>query len=475
MIQKFIRYEVDGDKLKYYYIDEKKEVKVDSIPLMENGKRNSRVDLIIADVQNTINEVNKAKALRAAAEAQKKSNGSTTAIIENDSFESKKSVESKPIVINVEDDLENEENITDENVSDEDLTGYYNDELADEQEKQKASYKDVDDPKKKKWNKRIKKGVILAILGLSAAFALKACLSNKNKPVKTEQVSDNDADNINNEGLKEDNSRYTEISEEDLVNTTQSLMNEFANHGIELASDDALIIVAVANLTHIKATNPELLTVIFDGTDSVTLLTKVGHIVGQIVANEVTTKDNTVNWSIVFLDETDKKIADHNMNLISEAKQIIDNDKYPSEEKIDKVQDLFETKYVAPNFDKTVGYDFADGSHTSLTQEDGADFITNTIFTGIVLGDDDFKQAVDSKNSYVSVTKYDENKDYSNIKDHVDLGNDNNTWMITTNANELSNDLKAISENKDVLSNLMRIIDGCQDTNINTIEHNITK
>lgn len=474
MIQKFIRYEVDGDKLKYYYIDEKKEVKVDSIPLMENGRRNSHVDLIIADVRSAINEVNKAKALRAAAEAQKKSNGSTTGIIENDYFEPKKSVESKPIVINVEDDLENEENITDENVSDEDLTEYNSNELADEQEKQRASYKDVDPDKKKKWNKRIKKGVILAILGLSTAFALKACLSNKNKPVKTEQVNNNDADDISIEDLKED-SRYTEISEEYLVNTAQSLMNEFANHGIELASDDALIIVAVANSTHIKATNPELLTVIFDGTDSVTLLTKVGHIIGQIVTNEVTTKDNTVNWSIVFLDETDKKIADHNMDLISEAKQIIDNDKYPSEEKIGKVQDLFETKYVAPNFDKTVGYDFADGSHTSLAQEDGADFITDAIFTGIALGDNDLKQAVNAKNSYVSVTKYDKNKDYSNIEDYVDLGNDNNTWMITTKANELSNDLKAISENKDVVSNLMKIIDGCQNTNINTIEHNITK
>ena len=218
-----------------------------------------------------------------------------------------------------------------------------------------------------------------------------------------------------------------------------------------------------------------MFTVIFDGTDSVTLLTKVGHIISEIVTNEVTTKDNTVNWSIVFLDETDKKIADHNMDLISEAKQIMGNDKYPSEEKIGKVQDLFETKYVAPNFDKTVGYDFADGSHTSLAQEDGADFITDAIFTGIALQDNDLKQVVTTKNSYVSVTKYDENKDYSNIKDYVDLGNDNNTWMITTKANELSNDLLAISENKDVLSNLMRIIDGCQDTNINTIEHNITK
>lgn len=473
-IVKFIRYKVEGDNLRYYYIDENREVKSDSIPLMINGKKNERVELIVADVKDTMDKVNLAKAQKAASEAVKTINEDNNTIKE-DNYSQNSSIIPEPRVIEIPNDSNNDAIISDENISDADLKGYNSDELADEENIQEAEYEEVEEDKKNKWKNRAKKGVLVATIALAAAFAIKAHLF-KDKPATQENAIETEADDLNVGDLISDlkeNTRYTDISEEDLVNTTQSLMDEFANHGIELTSDDALTFVTIANLTHIKETNPELLTTIFDGTDSVTSLTKTGHIIGQIVTNEVVVKNDTVDWTIALLDETDKKIADHNMNLINEAKKVIDNEKYPSEEKIGRVQQLFETKYVAPNFDKTIGYDFVDGTHTSLSQEDGADFITDAIFTGIALGDNDLKQAVNAKNSYVSVTKYDENKDYSNVVDHVELGNNNNTWMVTVNANELSNDLKAISENKDVVSNMMRIIEGCQDTN--TMEYGIKK
>lgn len=120
--------------------------------------------------------------------------------------------------------------------------------------------------------------------------------------------------------------------------------------------------------------------------DSVETLSKTGHVIGQIVTNEVTTKDDTIDWTIAFMDETDRKIAAHGAGYVVEgSKKIAADETLTEEEKIAQIQALVENKFVAPNFDKTVGYTFNDESVITLSQEDGADFISDAIITGILM------------------------------------------------------------------------------------------
>ena len=219
-------------------------------------------------------------------------------------------------------------------------------------------------------------------------------------------------------------SRYTEITEENLTQATNDLVNEFAKHGIEINGQDALYFTALNNITHIAQTNPDLLSQLFGEVDKETVISKAGHVIGQIVTLEVTAKDEQVDWTVALIDDADKKIAAHDMKLIEDCKVIARNEELTNEEKAEEIQGLVQDKFVKPNYDKTVGRDFEDGTHSALTTEDGADFTTDAIFTGVMMGDNELKDYI-----YKS---------------------------------ETMDDLMAISANEDNVSNLFTIIEDCK-------------
>ena len=220
-------------------------------------------------------------------------------------------------------------------------------------------------------------------------------------------------------------SRYTEITEENVALATKNLIDEFNKNGIEVTSEDALTFVTVANMTHFEQTNQELLSQVLgmDANKEATL-SKVGHIIGQVVTLEITDKDQQVDWTKALLNETDKKIAVNAMETVEYCKEIASNQELTEEEKATQIQDEIQERFVKPNYDKTEGYNFSDGTHSALSQEDGADFVTDAIFTGIVLGDNVIKNYV-----YGS---------------------------------ETMDDMMAISGNEDVVSNLMTMIENCK-------------
>lgn len=402
--------------LVYRYIDENDQVQTGREPLKVLGQKNPRLDAIVEGVKQTVAEI---------AE-MKKAKAGENQVVEEENFVKK----SEPIVI--PDDAEAETDLEE----DKKLEG---EEIADEQDKQEATYEEVEPSKKKKWLKRAGYTALVAIVVIAIAAGVRSC--SKNDKVET-PVAPTTSTETTIDDLKAD-SRYTKITESMLVGTTEDFIKELADHGITVTASDALTYVTMANITHIQETNPELLATVLDGMDSVETISKTGHIIGQIVTNEITTKDDTVDWTIAFMDETDRKIAAHGATYIVEgAKKIASDETLKEEEKIAQIQALVENKFVAPNFDKTVGYEFNDGSKITLSQEEGADFISDAIITSILMGDNTLKNYINAENTY---------------KDNKDT-----TWVTTTSYGEVSADLKAISENTDNVSNLMRIIEGCQ-------------
>lgn len=421
--------------LVYRYIDENDQVQTGREPLEVLGEKNPRLDAIIEGVKQTMTEIAEMK--RAKAEQNQ--------AVEEDSINKSISKISKPVVI--PDDAEAETDLEE----DKELKG---EEVAEEQEKQEATYEEVEPSKKKKWLKKAGRIALVAVIVIAIAAGVKSCIDNNKKdtPVAPTTTTETSIDD-----LKED-SRYTEITEAMLVDTTEDFVKELADHGITVTASDALTYVTIANITHIQETNPELLSKVLDGMDSVETLSKTGHIIGQIVTNEITTKDDTIDWTIAFMDETDRKIAAHGAGYVVEgAKKIAADETLKEEEKIAQIQALIENKFVAPNFDKTVGYTYNDGSKITLSLEEGADFISDAIITGILMGDNTLKNYVNAENTY---------------KDTKD-----STWVTTTSYGEVSADLKAISENTDNVSNLMRMIEGCQtlDSNEASISENKSK
>ncbi len=402
--------------LVYRYIDENDQVQTGREPLKVLGQKNPRLDAIVEGVKQTVAEI---------AE-MKKAKAGENQVVEEENFVKKY----EPIVI--PDDAEAETDLEE----DKKLEG---EEIADEQDKQEATYEEVEPSKKKKWLKRAGYTALVAIVVIAIAAGVRSC--SKNDKVET-PVAPTTSTETTIDDLKAD-SRYTKITESMLVGTTEDFIKELADHGITVTASDALTYVTMANITHIQETNPELLATVLDGMDSVETISKTGHIIGQIVTNEITTKDDTVDWTIAFMDETDRKIAAHGATYIVEgAKKIAADETLKEEEKIAQIQALVENKFVAPNFDKTVGYEFNDGSKITLSQEEGADFISDAIITSILMGDNTLKNYINAENTY---------------KDNKDT-----TWVTTTSYGEVSADLKAISENTDNVSNLMRIIEGCQ-------------
>jgi len=434
-IKRFWDYKVEEDDLVYRYINEKNEIQEGRQPLRVLGQRNPKLDIIIAGVKQTMSEI---------AEMKKAKAGQNHTA--NEAFLNK-SVKGSSEPVMIPDDAEADTDLEEEKV----LEG---EEIADEQEKQEANYEEVEESKKKKWLRRAGYVALVAAITIAIAVGVRSC--SKNDKVAT-PVASTTSSQTTIDDLKAD-SRYTKITETMLVSTTEDFVKELAKHGITVTASDALTYVTMANITHIKETNPELLTKVLGENDSVETLSKTGHIIGQIVTNEVTTKDDTIDWTIAFIDETDRKIAAHGAGYVVEgAKKIAADETLKEEEKIAKIQALVENKFVAPNFDKTVGYTFNDGSKITLSQEEGADFISDAVITGILMGDNTLKNYINAENKY------------KNTND--------STWVTTTSYGEVSADLKAISENADNVPNLMKMIDGCKalDSSAASISENKSK
>lgn len=523
-INKLWSYKIVSKDLVYRYIDENNSLVEATEPLMVNGERNPKIDVIVDGVKATMNEIAELKRKKAVADVMDtpkiektiskpviipddaevmvenedeetledtadrlfKTESIKAAFIEMQNskidldtmpFETADEHESayndykkKEAIFNTElvenatrserrkyrkfADAEINRNYAKDTLANEevDLDG---EEIAEEQEKQEATISDVEPTKKKKWLKTAGKTAIVALLVIAIALGVKSCVSNQNSKTETAVApATTTTSSVSINDLKED-SRYTNITEDMLVSTTEDFVKELSNHGITVTASDALTYVTLANITHIQETNPEILAKVLDGMDSVETLSKTGHIIGQIVTNEVTTKDDTVDWTVAFIDETDRKIAAHGAVYVVEgAKEIAADETLKEDEKIAQIQALVENKFVAPNFDKTVGYTYNDGSKITLSQEEGADFISDAIITGILMGDNTLKNYINAENTY---------------KDNKDT-----TWVTTTSAGEVSADLKAISENTDNVANLMRMIEGCQslDSNAASISDN---
>ena len=306
-----------------------------------------------------------------------------------------------------------------------------NEEVVKEDDKLVGKHK-IKEEKEEKDDKKLKHAIATLVGGFTIGMIVMACLKGCGKTeeiptveptaIVTEVEDTNEGPSL--EDLKND-SRYTEITEEDFTKTVNDLIEEFAKHDIEITGEDASAFVAVANITHLEHTNPELLNyVLGDEPVSEEVLTKCGHIIGQVVTLEVTDKDEQVDWTIALMDETDRAIAQDNIkDVIEGSKEIAADKELTDKEKGEKIRENINENFIQPNFDKTNGYEFADGTSTKLSQEDGADFITDAIITGTLIGD--------------------------------------NVLKNYTYGTEVGKDLEAISYNKDVVSNIMTMIETC--------------
>jgi hypothetical protein len=315
--------------------------------------------------------------------------------------------------------------------------------------KQKATITDPPTEKKGKLSAKAKlfRGIVVtAIATALIAGSLHACSEiqkGKTNSKVTLTPTPTTAPILNDNSINQADSRFTKIDENLIIKTTENLIQELNNHGIDIETQDAVTLVAFGSMTHMQATSPDLLKEIFGKQSSEEIISRVGHVIGQIVTNEVTVKDNSIDWSMIFMDNTDKKIAEHGIDyVINEAKHITEDKELSHKQKINKIQELIRTKFIAPNYDKTIGYEFSDGTRVTLPQEDGADFITDAIITGILMGDNTLK-------NYINV----------NVKHH---SNEDSTWETVTSYGPVTDDLKAISENHDNVSNITRLIEACQ-------------
>ena len=255
----------------------------------------------------------------------------------------------------------------------------------------------------------------------------------KDTPDNTNDIPDNEepkleetkAEEVQTKTIEELNSdsRYTEVTEENITSGTQQFMMDMANNGVDLDGAEALTFATVGNITHADHTNPDLNAQVFGSyPDKETVMSKTGHIIGQIATLKIV-KGVDVDWTAIFVDETDRKIALHAKQTIDMCTEIAKNSELSEEEKAKQIQSLIQERFVKPNYDKSVGYEY-NGEKISKSQEDGADFITDAIFTGIIMGDNTLKNYV-----YGS---------------------------------ETMDDMLAIAGNEDVVSNMHTIIENCQ-------------
>lgn len=249
-------------------------------------------------------------------------------------------------------------------------------------------------------DKAIAAGTV-AIGLLSAVVLINACrLLGKEDLAETKLNNNTNTESSMDESTIEENSttldtlmndsRYTEITEEMLVQTTQDLSQELSNHGIVLNDEDALIFVTVANITHIQKTNPELLTkVLGENAEAENVIAKAYSVMGNMMTLYLSPKqDKTIDWTIAFMDKTDSKIARHYLeNVVNKGLTIAYDAEMNHEAKKTEIQKLIIDNYIIPIRDNTAYYIDNDGEKFYGPQEDGAEFITTIMMTSMLQPD----------------------------------------------------------------------------------------
>lgn len=357
-----------------------------------------------------------------------------------------------------------------------------------------------------------------AIAALAAGLLFIGFHSCSNEDIKTDTNVPTTIEQISKDSV------YTEITEEKLVETAVGFQNVLKENGIEISGQDALRFVTLANISHLQNTNPELLEqVLADVPNSQTLISSAGSVIGKIVTSEITADDKDASyWTMAIIDESDRAIANDGMALIAACKDVVARNKAGEigyEEATLEIKKLVEEEFVVQNFDNSVAYTIVgeDGKiyYSKDTQTPGANFMTDAIVTGILMGDQDLKDHVNAP-GYISVTskdgqRYDimsyvshmsENSS-SEIKDDTITPNEATTGDVIEEENkydfaltqydpavyadiikeyqkenpgfeptgsELTDQLLVISRNQANVSTLQTTIDGCIESLQNTQE-----
>lgn len=352
---------------------------VGTIPFVVEDKRNPDIDVLLDYVRNK----NKEKEEAPVVEEKK---------VPEKELETPMDAEYEEVPEEVAEEHEGYVGVTDTGEVDENLR----------KKSEEKEFKEKQSFVAKHW----KKAAIAALAAGLLFFGFHSC---SNQDIKT------DADNQSTLESMISDSVYTEITEEKLVETSVAFQNTLKENGIEISGQDALRFVTLANISHLQNTNPELLEqVLADVPNSQTLIASAGSVIGKIVTSEITADDKDASyWTMAIIDESDRAIANDGMALIEDCKEIVAKNKAGEigyEDATLQIKMLVEENFVVPNFDNSVAYTIEgeDGQiyYSKDTQTPGANFMTDAIITGILMGDQDLKDHVNAP-GYISVTSKD--------------------------------------------------------------------
>ena len=352
---------------------------VGTIPFVAEGKRNPDIDVLLDYVRNKNKEKEEAPVVEEKKVTEKE-------------LETPMDAEYEEVPEEVAEGHEGYGGDTDTGEVDENLR----------KKSEEKEFKEKQNFVAKHW----KKAAIAALAAGLLFFGFHSC---SNQDIKT------DADNQSTLESMISDSVYTEITEEKLVETSVGFQNTLKENGIEISGQDALRFVTLANISHLQNTNPELLEqVLADVPDSQTLISSAGSVIGKIVTSEITADDKDASyWTMAIIDESDRAIANDGMALIEDCKEIVAKNKAGEigyEDATLQIKMLVEENFVVPNFDNSVAYTIEgeDGQiyYSKDTQTPGANFMTDAIITGILMGDQDLKDHVNAP-GYISVTSKD--------------------------------------------------------------------
>ena len=352
---------------------------VGTIPFVAEGKRNPDIDVLLDYVRNKNKEKEEAPVVEEKKVTEKE-------------LETPMDAEYEEVPEEVAEGHEGYVGVTDTGEVDENLR----------KKSEEKEFKEKQNFVAKHW----KKAAIAALAAGLLFFGFHSC---SNQDIKT------DADNQSTLESMFSDSVYTEITEEKLVETSVGFQNTLKENGIEISGQDALRFVTLANISHLQNTNPELLEqVLADVPNSQTLIASAGSVIGKIVTSEITADDKDASyWTMAIIDESDRAIANDGMALIEDCKEIVAKNKAGEigyEDATLQIKMLVEENFVVPNFDNSVAYTIEgeDGKiyYSKDTQTPGANFMTDAIITGILMGDQDLKDHVNAP-GYISVTSKD--------------------------------------------------------------------
>lgn len=352
---------------------------VGTIPFVAEGKRNPDIDVLLDYVRNKNKEKEEAPVVEEKKVTEKE-------------LETPMDAEYEEVPEEVAEGHEGYVGVTDTGEVDENLR----------KKSEEKEFKEKQNFVAKHW----KKAAIAALAAGLLFFGFHSC---SNQDIKT------DADNQSTLESMISDSVYTEITEEKLVETSVGFQNTLKENGIEISGQDALRFVTLANISHLQNTNPELLEqVLADVPNSQTLIASAGSVIGKIVTSEITADDKDASyWTMAIIDESDRAIANDGMALIEDCKEIVAKNKAGEigyEDATLQIKMLVEENFVVPNFDNSVAYTIEgeDGQiyYSKDTQTPGANFMTDAIITGILMGDQDLKDHVNAP-GYISVTSKD--------------------------------------------------------------------